>query len=221
MKRSNGRRVFAEGRSFYKLFLIFIIFSLLGTAAEGLYWIIRYGHFAMRSGLVYGPFCIIYGFAAVLLLLLLYRFKDRGVWFLFVASYVVAVLFELFCSLFQQWAFGFTSWDYSTSRFSILGRANLLYAVPWGLFGVFFMKVLYKKISNMIEDIPVKAGTAIVWILLIFMIFDCTVSTAATIRFSQRQNHVPATNIVQQELDRHFPDSRLEKVYSRILKGRQ
>jgi uncharacterized membrane protein len=220
MKRSNSGRPFAEGLSFYKLFLVFIVFSIIGTAAEGFYWIIRYGHFAMRSGLVYGPFCIIYGFAAVLLLLILYQFKDKSAVFIFFAAYIIAMFFELFCSLFQQWAFGFTSWDYSTSKYTIMGRANLLYGIPWGLFGVIFIKKIYKKMSDVIESIPNKIGTAIVWLLLVFMIFDFTISAAAVYRFGERQNNVPAASFVQKELDIHFPDARLEEVYSRILKGR-
>ncbi len=221
MKPAKTALPFASGFSFFKMFWIFIVFSLLGTAAEGIYWILRYGHFEMRSGLIYGPFCEIYGFAAVLLLLLLYRFKDKSIPFLFLSAYVTAALFEFLCSFLQEKAFGFTSWDYSNSKFAIFGRANLIYAIPWGFFGVFFVKNLYLKLSDLIEKIPKKIGVTLTWLLLLFMIFDFSISTAAVYRFNERQNNIPATNFIQAELDQHYPDAYLEEIYSRILKGRK
>jgi len=220
MNEIKGKR-FAEGLCFYKHFWIFLLFSLGGTAAEGLYWILRYGHFDMRSGLIYGPFCIIYGFAAVLVLLLFHKYKEKNHLILFVLTYVTAVAFEFLCSLLQEKVFGFTSWDYSSSPFSVMGRAHLLYAIPWGLFSVYFLKILYQQLSDLIERIPQKTGVAITWILLLFMIFDFTISGAAVYRFNERQNNIPATNFIQAELDRHYPDAYLENVYSRIFKGRK
>jgi uncharacterized membrane protein len=98
--------------SFYKMFWVFFLFSILGTVIEGTYWIIRYGHFQMRSGLIYGPFSEVYGMAAVLIIFLLYRFRDKSIFFIFIAGYITGVSFEFIASMLQQWIFGFTSWDY-------------------------------------------------------------------------------------------------------------
>lgn len=220
MKQVKNRNCFAAGYSFYKMFWIFLIFSVLGTLMEGIFWVFRYGHFEIRSGLIYGPFSEIYGFAVVILTLLLHRFKNKNILFLFSATYAICVFFELFCSLFQEWAFGFRSWNYSASEFTLFGRANLIFCLFWGLFGVIFIKYLYPKLSDQIEKIPNKIGLVITWLLLVFIIFDFSVSAAAVYRLDQRQNNIPASNFIQVELDKYYPDPYLENIFKGIINGR-
>jgi len=214
-------RCFAADLSFFKMFWVFLIFSILGDFTENLYCITLLGHFENRSGLIYGPICEIYGFGAVLMIILLYRFKDRSILFLFLASFAISVFLEFFSSLLQEWAFGFTPWDYGTSSYAILGRAHMIYCIFWGIFGVIFVKKLYPKLSSVIEKLSNKTGVIITWLLIIFIIFDFSISTAAVYRCNQRQQNIPATNIIQVELDKYYPDQYLEKVYNRILIGRK
>jgi len=205
---------------FFNLLWAFTIFSFLGTMSEGFYWVIRYGHFALRVGLIYGPFSEIYGLAAIIMVLLLNRYSHKSFLFLFVASFVISSGFEFFCSLIQQWVFGFTSWDYGASKLALFGRANLLFAVPWGVFGALLIKNIYPWFTSAMHRIPKKSGAIVSWLLLLFMVFNIVVSAAAVYRYDQRQNHIPATNIIQQELDRHYTDLFLEKRFARLSKGR-
>jgi uncharacterized membrane protein len=205
-----------ECLDFYKMFWVFIAFSILGTLSEGIYWIFRYGHFAFRTGLIYGPFSEIYGLATALILLLLYRYRNKSALIVFIAAYLISVLFELCSSLFQQWAFGYTSWDYGTSKFALLGRANLIYAIPWALFGLLVIKIIYPWFCRFLSQFPRKPGVFITWIVLLFMVFNAVVSSAAVYRYQQRQQHIPATNIIQSQLDQHYPDAFLEKKFARL-----
>lgn len=202
----------------YKMFWVFFLFSILGTVIEGIYWIIRYGHFQMRSGLIYGPSSEVYGLAAVLIIFLLYRFQNKSILFLFIAGYIIGVSFEFIASVLQQWIFGFTSWDYGDAKYAIAGRANLIFGLFWGLFSVIFIKKLYPKLSDLIEKIPRKIGLPITILVMVFLTFDCIVSAAAVHRFSERELHIPPANYIEQVLDNHYPDSFLKKVYPRIDK---
>lgn len=202
--------------SFYKMFWVFFLFSILGTVIEGTYWIIRYGHFQMRSGLIYGPFSEVYGMAAVLIIFLLYGFRNKSILFLFIAGYIVGVSFEFIASLLQQWIFGFNSWDYGNAKYAIAGRANLIFGFFWGLLAVIFIKKLYPKLSGLIEKIPRKIGITITILVLLFLTFDCIVSSAAVHRYQERKLNIPPDNYIEQVMDTHYTDSYLKKVYQQL-----
>lgn len=205
-----------ERLDLYKIFWVFVVFSVAGTLSEGIYWIFRYGHFAFRTGLIYGPFSQVYGVATALVLLLLYRFRHKSSLFIFLVSYVISVAFEFTSSLIQEMVFGYTSWDYGDSKFALLGRANLIYAIPWALFGVLMIKSIYPWFCRMLSRFPRKPGIVITWVVLVFMIFNSVVSAAAVHRYQERQQNIPATNFIQSQLDLQYPDSFLEKKFARL-----
>lgn len=204
---------------FFKLFWVFVVFSMVGTLSEGIYWIFRYGHFAYRTGMVFGPFSPVYGMATTLILVILYRYRDKSLLFLFAVAYLLAVLFEFTSSVCQQLVFGFTSWDYGNSAFAVLGRAHLIYAIPWALFGLLMVKVIYPCFCRFLARFPRKPGVVVTWIVFILMVFNAVVSSAAIMRYQERLQQIPADNGIRIQLDRHFPDSFLEKRYSRLAKS--
>lgn len=206
--------------TYYKLFWLFILFSVFGVASEGFYWILRYGHFDFRVGLIYGPFCEVYGFAVVLLWLVLRNRKDEKLHVLLIIAYITAVSFELLANILQEALFGYTSWEYS-SKISLFGRANLLYAIPWAIAGVMVVRYFYPWFSGLMEKIPKKAGTFVTWALILFMVFDFGISAAAVHRYDERYRHISADNRIDLFLDRHFPDAYLEEKFARIDNGRK
>jgi len=58
------------------IFWYFIIFSIIGLLVETLFGYVTNGYIDSRKGLLWGPFCPIYGVGAVILILLLDRYKD-------------------------------------------------------------------------------------------------------------------------------------------------
>ncbi len=206
--------------TYYKVFWLFIFFSVFGVVSEGIYWILRYGHFDLRVGLIYGPFCEVYGFAVVLLWLVLRNRKDEKLPVLLIIAYITAVSFELLANILQEAVFGYTSWEYS-SEISLFGRANLLYAIPWAVAGVMVVRYFYPWFSGLMEKIPKKAGAFITWAMILFMVFDFGISAAAVHRYDERYRHVSADNRIDLFLDRHFPDAYLEEKFARIDNGRK
>jgi uncharacterized membrane protein len=200
----------------YKIFWVFVVFSVVGTLSEGIYWIFRYGHFALRTGMIYGPFSQVYGLATVLALVLLYSSRNKSSLYILFIAYVISVGFEFTCSIVQEWVFGYTSWDYYDSKYALLGRANLIYAVGWALFGLLLVKYIYPWFCGVLSRVPRKPGIIITWVVLLFMVFNAVVSAAAINRYQQRQNNIPATSIIQIQLDQHYPDAFLEKRFARL-----
>ena len=45
------------------------------------------------------------------------------------------------------------------------------------------------------------------------MIVNMTLSALALARYSARQTGVAPTNAIEQQLDEHFPDSRMQRIY--------
>lgn len=56
-----------------------------------------------------------------------------------------------------------------------------------------------------------KIATSLVVIL---MIFNVTISSAAAIRQKDRMNNIKPRNKVEEFLDKHYPDEYLDKIFS-------
>jgi len=51
------------------------------------------------------------------------------------------------------------------------------------------------------------------WVLIIFFVFDMTISAAAVWRRSSRDDGVPPGNVIEEFLDQYYPDEMMEKIY--------
>lgn len=207
---------FARGINFYKLFLIFFTGSFVGVLIELIWCYLRNGYLESRSGLVYGPFNLVYGIGALVLTLALYKYRNRSWTFSFLGGFITGSVVEYFCSYFQELLFGSTSWDYSNIPFNLNGRICLLYSVFWGLLGILWIKKIYPRIASWILAIPDKAGKIAVWVLCVFIVFNSAVSGLAVYRWAERTNNKAPSNQLEVILDNRFPDERLEKIYANL-----
>ena len=214
--RENQIDHFARGINFYKLFIIFFSGSFVGVLIELLWCYLRNGYFESRSGLVYGPFNLVYGIGALVLTMALYRYRNRSWTFSFIGGFVTGSVIEYFCSFFQELLFGSTSWDYSNIPFNLHGRICLLYSVFWGVLGIFWIKKIYPRIAGWILRIPDRVGKTVVWILLAFMVVNSAVSGAAVYRWAERTAGKDASGSLERVLDERFPDERMERIYANL-----
>ncbi|MEG1850039.1 MAG: hypothetical protein RR197_05725, partial [Oscillospiraceae bacterium] len=70
-------RSFASGLNLYKLFWVFFIGCFLGVVLETAWFLLTRFQLVNRTGLIYGPFNLIYGFGAVLMTLSLSWLADK------------------------------------------------------------------------------------------------------------------------------------------------
>ncbi len=216
LDESRAKHFFAKGLNIYKLLLICYMGSFAGVAVEILWCLITNGYIESRSGLVYGPFNLLYGVGAVLLTVCLYKFRNRGSWLSFLGGILVGSILEYVCSWGQEFVFGSRSWDYSDMPFNINGRICMLYSVFWGLLSVFWIKNLYPRIAKWILRIPNRIGKIITWLLTVFFIFNILMSGTAMFRWSQRIDGIAPSNAFWEFVDECFPNERMEKVYANM-----
>lgn len=212
-------KVFAEGCSFYKLFCLFFIGAFLGDIVETVFCYFTMGRWMSRSSVVIGPFSIVWGIGCALLTAILYRIKDKSDSYIFVAGTLLGGAYEYVCSVFTELVFGTVFWDYSGFLFNLGGRINLLYCFFWGIAAVIWMKLIYPRLSVLIEKIPMKIGKIVCNILVVFMVFNCLLSSLALERYSERQvsfnrgESQEAGNVLEEFLDEYFDNEHMEKVY--------
>lgn len=199
-----------------KLFWIFIIGSIFGYVVEMIVAFVQHGYFESRQGLLYGPFAQVYGIGAIVYYLIIPRIKDDSKYAkkVFVYSMIIGGIVEYLCSYIQEVAFGTISWDYSNLLFNIDGRTSLLHCIYWGVFGVFFIKCvhpLFQKIDQYIENINFRYITSI---FVIFMVFNITLSFAASSRQKERIQNIQPDNSFDVLLDTYYPDYIMNQIYS-------
>ncbi len=207
---------FARGINGYKLMLICFVGSFAGVVVELLWCLARNGYLESRSGLVYGPFNLLYGAGAVLMSLALYRYRNRGGWLSFLVGMAVGSVLEYVCSWGQELVLGSRSWDYSGMPLNLNGRICLLYSIFWGILGVLWIKDLYPRMAKWILKIPNRAGKILTWACTIFLIVNALVTCVAVGRWSQRVKGAEAPNAFWEFVDQRFPDQRMERIFANM-----
>lgn len=201
----------------YKLIWIFMIGSVLGCIVETLWCFIKNGYFQNRQGLIYGPFIPVYGIGCVLCTILLYKIAHKRGSLIFLISAVFGGIFEYICSWVQQQMTGTISWDYSKAALSIGGRTSVEYCIFWGVLGVFFIKEVYPLFNKIINFFSNRTIKIITILFIIFMIPNIILSTLAVRREDARMQHIPAKTSVARFLDKHYPNSYMEKVFPNMI----
>ena len=211
--------VFAQGCSVYKLISLFFLGAFLGDVTETIFCLVTTGQLMSRSSVVYGPFSIVWGLGCALLTAVLYRSRNKSDSHLFIAGTLLGGAYEYICSVFTELVFGTVFWDYSEFRFNLGGRINLLYCFFWGIAAVVWMKLLYPLLSGWIERLPVRWGKILCNIMVVFMIFNCILSSMALTRYEERQRGVEkgifseSLSGMENFLDERFDNERMEKIY--------
>ncbi len=209
--------IFAYGCGFYKIVMLFFVGAFLGDLVETIFCRITAGVWMSRSSVVWGPFSLVWGIGIAAATALLYKYRNRSESFLFWVGTFWGGAFEYICSVFTEKVFGTVFWDYSHMPFNLGGRINLLYCFFWGIAAVVWFKRLYPKISNMIEVIPVKAGKCLTWVLIVFMAANIVVSCGALVRYNDRNHGVQAENELEEWIDGHYDDAKMQRIYPNAL----
>ena len=197
-----------------KIFLIFMIGSIIGYIVEMIVALVQEGHLESRQGVIYGPFTPIYGVGIVIYYLAFKKIKTRDKKKIFLISMLLGGTVEYLFSFLQEKIFGTVSWDYSNWILNINGRTTLIHCTYWGLAGLLYIwliEPLIPKIENIIQKNSVKILTGGVAIL---MIFNITISSMAAIRQKERKYNIEATSNIDMFLDKNYPDEYMDKIFA-------
>lgn len=196
-----------------KLIWLFVIGCVAGFLLESVYCLVTKGYVESRRGMIYGPFNQVYGFGVVAMVLMLSPLANKTRGRLFIGSAIVGGVFEFVCSWLQERVIGTVSWDYTAEPFSIGGRTTLVFMVYWGIGGLLLMRLVYPRISALIDRIPPKPSRTLSRVTACFLAVNMLLSLAAVTRWFERGRGEAPRSTVDAFLDTHYGDERLAKVY--------
>lgn len=206
----DGDHTFARGLCFDKLVWVFLVSAFLGALIEMCYCYSIDGYWMNRSSLLYGPFSVVWGAGAVVLTVTLHGVANKADRWIFLAGFFIGGAYEYLCSVFTELVFGTVFWDYSNMPLNIGGRTNVMYCIFWGILAVVWVKVLYPKLSDLIQCIPPLHGKLLTWALVLVMGCNCIMTAAAMIRYDLRQTDPTAHTVIDTFIDERYDDAWME-----------
>ena len=154
----------------YVLVNAFFIYSFMGWVMECIV-IRREKGFWENRGFARVPFCIIYGFGAMLGYLLLKPFSHNYFLLYFVGA-VCATAFEYLTARLMLRLFGTFWWDYTNKPFNYKGILCLESTLGWGVIAVFLFAFMHKFVVGVSLAMPRTVGLMMAVVLSIVYAVD-------------------------------------------------
>src|SRR5574344_1946319 len=214
MNKDLNKKNIINKYNYYTLFWIFLISCIIGVVIESIWCLIVSKHLESRTALVIGYFNPIYGIGALILTFLYERLKNKNYIFIFIICMISGGIYEIFCSICQEFIFGSVSWYYDSDSLGIFNkRTSVIFCIFWGMLGLLWIKLLCPLIEKLIKTIPKKIGNILTLIITIFLFYDILLSGLALYRQKERRKNIPPTNFIQRFIDKTYTDEKLKKIY--------
>lgn len=162
-------------------FLLFMIYSTAGWTMEVVLKYKEHKRFIDRGFLI-GPYCPIYGYGAILITTLLYKYNSDPIVLFFMTVLTCGTL-EYFTSWIMEKLFKARWWDYSKRRFNLDGRVCLGTLIPFGLFGLILTYFTNPFLINCFDKVDMIVLNIIAGIVFAIYIIDNIISTIIIIGF--------------------------------------
>ncbi len=155
-------------------FLAFFIYSVLGWIIEVIF-VFTFTKKLLNRGFLIGPYCPIYGVAALSMHFLLIEFIKYPI-LIFILAALLVVTIEFITSYTLEKIFKTRWWDYSQLPFNIEGRVCLIHAILFGILGLGFIYILDPKIMHTLTNLTLAQLTNFAIIALVIFIIDLFIS---------------------------------------------
>lgn len=190
-----------------RILIYFIIYSIIGFFMETIYGAFTKGLLESRKSFLYGPFCIVYGIAATILIFSLKRHKNHNIK-LFFYGMILGALIEYFSSYIGEIFLHVKWWDYSNDFLNIHGRTCLYYAVMWGLLSIALINYVNPFLDNCINLVIDKVSNFLlkfsITAITLFMTLDGILTCYALDNFLVRvatEYNININGIEKKEVD--------------------
>ena len=143
----------------------FFAYSLLGWAYEVFLEVVIYGWGFSNRGILFGPYCPIYGFGALVFIFAFYRsVKGKGIKvkllrapIIFLGCALAATLIELATSYICEAALGYWPWQtYTDYAVNFQGRVALSPSIRFGLGGILFLYIVQPLLDKLLSEISTR-----------------------------------------------------------------
>lgn len=214
-----------EKVTIHQAFWYFLIFSIIGIIIETLYCYITTGILESRKGLIWGPFCPVYGVSVGVLILCLNRYKDKNIFQLFIYAVLMASIAEYVLSFSLESIYGMRFWDYTYTNLHINGRICLQFSFYWGVLSVLILKYIKPLLDRLIDKIPVKGRNIMEIILFIFFVVNSIFTVWGVQTYQNRvinkteQNYANdniLTQLQQKIENDYFTNERMSKTFPNL-----
>ena len=195
---------------------LFVIGCLIGFGLETLWHFLKNGEWINKQGLLYGPFKPIYGFGLIFIVLVMNNYRTKKFYQKFIIGVILGSAFEYFGSLFQEYVFGTSTWNYSHFNLNIGGRIYLPYCLAWGLIAVGWGEFLYPLFKKLIKKVNIRFYQVTTIIVGVFMVINISLTALASIRYSDRINNEEKTNAVFEVIDEWYPDEYMQVKFPKM-----
>lgn len=156
--------------------VLFLIYSIVGSIFETLYRLITEHRLYGIHGFLHIPILPIYGFGAILIILLLEKIYRKPL-LLFIVAATLASLIEFVTHWLIEVLFHIKIWDYSGDPFNIAGRVDLYSSVGFGLLAVLLVNVIHPFFSRIIvRRIPMTVTITLAVVIVAAILLDTIIS---------------------------------------------
>ena len=162
--------------------LYFTIFAVMGYLVELLNTLPRKKKVSNR-GFLFGPYLPIYGFGAIIMILLSQDIPKDNLLVVFLVAMAIGVILEYTTSYILEKIFHMRWWDYSkTHRINLNGRICLRNSLLFGIGGCIFIAFLVPVASRCIDFLPQWLQITLAVVMLLIYAIDVTASTYANMK---------------------------------------
>lgn len=164
-------------------FTCFIIYSIIGWLVETCLIYIQTKKLVDR-GFMVGPYCPIYGFGAITMILYLTQYKDNIIT-VFLLGVVICSILEYLTSYLMEVLFKTRWWDYSKEKFNLNGRICGKNCLLFGLGGIVVIYIIHPLLATLLNKIPNNIFTIVTIIILLIFIADFILSLNVINKFKK------------------------------------
>lgn len=164
-------------------FLYFLMYSIIGWVYEVFLEVVIYQWGFTNRGVLFGPWCPVYGVGALAFLLCFDKLmkKRKPLWLqiikpllIFIGCMAVATAIELATSYILEALIGSWPWQtYVDYAINFEGRIALSPSIRFGFGGLLFLYLLQPLFELIVDKLPTKARDIVFGIMLSVFLIDC------------------------------------------------
>lgn len=202
--------------TYTKLFWLFLAGSIAGVIIEGLFCLIKKGHWETHVVSVFAPYNLLYGLGVILFYIGAVKLQNKPLPVQIVTMTVLATSLELTGGLLLRYGLGMRAWNYSNKFLNYKGIICLGFSVAWGIAAFAFAK-LSPHIQVLLKRCTGKPWRIACIVLSIFIAFDLCMTSTFIMRWSERHYGISAKTEIQKMIDTEAPDDWMQ---SRFIEWR-
>lgn len=167
---------------FKKYFIYFMLYAIFGWCYEVFLEVVVYKWGFSNRGVLFGPYCPVYGFGALAFIFTVYplikgkKFKEKLLLIplVFLLTMLIATAIELITSYICELTMGSWPWQtYENYKYNFQARIALSPSIRFGIGGVLFLYILQPIFEKICDKIGKNGITIVSTILSIILISDC------------------------------------------------